>query len=386
MENLDNISLDGLDDLGALGGDGLDFGTDIGADSWGTTQDPQFLGGDTKTLEGYKITGIIVGKKNYLSPDYSREKAKVEWDRVYLKAVESGVTDYEEVKELPTGEVVGKDKRAELKPEFKIGALKALDYDAYRRIRQGAYKVTLSERNAEFLVLTNFERLEQLKSSPNVSPTLSVEQMQDISGGATNDDLTVNIVKLESLADLCLQTHTVKMDVVEYDHTNPAQNPVKLATAVPEASTTTNKKGEVKLKFNMVYVGTDTNEIKKIGDIPGIKKAFNRSYEGETPTDIETIENMNHVQKLFGDSIDPYSLGRLKTKADIPEGESIKKHEEIPYEQQSEAWAVLGVTPEMLAGIRQTGTSSKRITNRDMMDIFNKGLEIYMTHQNLHQA
>ena len=81
----------------------------------------------------------------------------------------------------------------------------------------------------------------------------------------------------------------------------------------------------------------------------------------------------------FDETIDAYSLSLLKRtpKSDLEPGQTLQQLEEIPFADQANEWAKLGVTEKMLTAIRRSGTNSRVYTNAKINELYESGFAIY---------
>lgn len=367
---------------------GASEGSEVGFDwdkfaSEGATDKPMTASSTefTKRIsEIYNIVGYIYPKKNYLSGSYDAKQGKEIYGRIYQNAVANGDTKYNEVKLSEDGSLVETGKSFDLKDSFSLRALMALDYEAYKSIKEGYYKVNLQEKKAEFLILMNVVQLAN-RGNQMSAPSQTEEYVED-RVSATSEDKVVSIIKLKNLIELAFDTQTRKIKIARHSVDAAGKDVFESLGFLVPSSTEVNRDGKYKVNFKAFYFDNENQKRQSIGDF-NLPRVCNRSYEGLAPADLVEITNEKQVGE-FDPTIDVYSLKLLKKtpKSDLEPGTTLQQLEEIPYEEQAQAWAGLGVTEKMLAAIRRSSSSSKVFTNAKINDLYEKGFEIYTKRKN----
>lgn len=346
-----------------------------GADLQWSGDAPVFEDATSKNLNDYKVTGFIAGKYNYLSPSHRRKEGEELYKNVYAEAIAQGRKTYEVMKENEEGQLESTGKEETLGEGFSLKALLALDPDAYYQIKKGAYRVTTPERDPEFLIITNFNQLEKAKADPEAELDTTGQYVEDYVE-AISKNKAVNIIRPRDLVQIAFETQTERVDIVNFDHTSNTSYQ-RLGWLVPYAVLNTNS-GVPKLNFRSKFYTSERVKVTKLGDFLELPRAFNRSYRGERPSDIVSIENEEFLKNTLP-HVDINELTILKTSANLPEGVKLRQNEEIPYEEQEALWKKLGVEPAMLKAIRTSSSATTSVSNKDIKDIFEKGLRAFRT-------
>ena len=324
--------------------------------AWGENAPTEAVTTNAKVLfkKYVSITGYIADKRNYLSKTINAKEAKKLYDEKYKELKAKSATDPSALKykvvdeDKTTGKLTENGQVADLKDAFSMAAFKAILPEKYAELKEkGTYTIKMTEKSAAYYVITN-------KYAEVAAQANDDDRVRDSLGSKVSvisDSGAVAIIKPKDLCELLINVHVPLLNVNKITENGP----VRVGSLTPVLKKK-EKDGKVKQTLKTDLFRTDMTRVSTPGDLR-LAYAINKNYKGDKVTPAEILN-----EKTFKEIFPAANLADLRTLKKLPKAtgdESPSKQEEIPYEDQVQAWTTLGITKEMLDSLRSKKSQNK---------------------------